>query len=202
MMLVFGIAGRKTKSGEVFLNALKMKLISSVFILISVTVCDAELNLETTDGENVTISFKTAELERADRVRITFTRDNQFDLIAQYCRCVLCRDCIPVETPGVLLRIEEGALILLDVSSRNSGLYEAKIISGKNVFKKNATLVVKPPFSSSRAPPRTSISKPPQTSISKRQRLYVLIAPAFILAVCFFCKCLRGCETAADNKSA
>lgn len=107
-------------------------------------MCVAELKLEANTGENVTIPFKTAELERADRVRITFTRDNQKKLIAQYC-CAHCWVCIPVETPGVLLRIEEGtaSLILQDVSSRSSGLYKAQVFNGKHVSEIQATLVVK-----------------------------------------------------------
>lgn len=105
-------------------------------------MCDAELKLEANDGEDVTISFKTDELNRANQVKITFTRQSQKYLIAQYCRCAHCGDCDVVETPGVLLRVEEGTLILQDVRSRNSGLYEAKIIVGNIVSKMKVTLVV------------------------------------------------------------
>lgn len=107
----------------------------------TVAVCVPPLNYEATEGENVTISFKTAGLERADQVKITWTRGSQKKLIAQYCRCVHRGDCSVRETSGVLLRAEEGTVTLLRVSSNNSGLYEV-IIIGKNVSRINASLVV------------------------------------------------------------
>lgn len=104
-------------------------------------MCAAELKLEANDGEDVIIPFKTPDLDRAEQVKITFTRESQKYLIARYCRCVVCGDCDVVETPGVLLRVEEGTFTLQDVRSRNSGLYEANII-GKKVSRIKATLVV------------------------------------------------------------
>ncbi|XP_026093133.1 uncharacterized protein LOC113065818 [Carassius auratus] len=136
------------------------------FVLVSVVFCHAELKLEATDGENVSISFKTAELEGADQVRITFTRDDQKMLIARYF-CDRPGDCRVLERPGVSLRIEEGtaSLILLDVSSSNSGLYEAQVLNGKYVSEIQATLVVKEPvLSSTKDPPQTSSPKPPDSS--------------------------------------
>ncbi|XP_026092449.1 uncharacterized protein LOC113065431 isoform X2 [Carassius auratus] len=144
-----------------------MRVVFLFVLVFSVAVCDTELKLEATDGENVTIPFKTAELERADRVRITFERDGQKKLVAQYCRCADCGYCRVVETPGVLLRIEEGtaSLILLDVSSSNSGLYEAQVFNGNNVSEIQATLVVKEPvLSSTKETPQTSSPKPPDSS--------------------------------------
>lgn len=145
-------------------------------------MCVPPLNYEATEGENVTISFKTAGLERADQVKITLTRGSQKKLIAQYCRCVHRGDCSVRETSGVLLRAEEGTVTLLHVSSNNSGLYEV-IIIGSNVSRINATLVVNEPLlSSSNEPPQSSITNPPDSS--ERQRLYALIAPVvFILVV-------------------
>ncbi|XP_052396607.1 uncharacterized protein LOC127944599 isoform X2 [Carassius gibelio] len=137
------------------------------FVLVfSVVFCNAELKLEATDGENVTIPFKTAELEGADQVRITFTRDDEKMLIARYV-CDHHRDCRVVERAGVSLRIEEGtvSLILLDVSSSNSGLYEAQVLNGKYVSEIQATLVVKEPvLSSTKETPQTSSPKPPDSS--------------------------------------
>ncbi|KAI2649417.1 Titin [Labeo rohita] len=108
----------------------------------SQTVCVAGLNLEATEGDNVTIPLETAELDRADQVTITLKRENKKKLIAQYCCCAQRGDCNVLETPGVSLQVQEGTLILLDVSSRDSGFYEATIIVGNNVSKKNATLNV------------------------------------------------------------
>lgn len=104
-------------------------------------MCDADLNLEAADGENVTISFKTDELEGAEQVILTFTQENQTNVIARYCHCADCGDCNVVETPGVLLQVKEGSFTLLRVRSRNSGLYEV-IIIGKRVSRIKATLVV------------------------------------------------------------
>ncbi|XP_050957951.1 uncharacterized protein LOC127159048 isoform X2 [Labeo rohita] len=166
-------------------------------------MCAAGLNLEAADGENVTIHLETPELDRADRVTIALTRESEKKLIAQYCCCAQRGDCNVVETPGVSLQVQEGTLTLLDVSSRDSGFYEATIIVGNNVSKENATLNVnKPPFSSSRAPPQTSIPKPPNSS--ERHR-FVLIAPVFIfvvLVLCFFCKCMKGRDPAAAVEEA
>lgn len=164
-------------------------------------LCAGGSNLKAADGDNVTISFKTTGLERAEQVTITLTRESQKTVIARYCRCAHCGDCSVVETQGVLLRVEDGTLTLLDVRCDNSGLYEAKIIADNNLSTKNATLVVrKPPFSSSTETTQPSISKPPNSS--EHQRLYVLIAPAVfilvVLGVYFFCKCRRECKSAAD----
>ncbi|XP_026092446.1 uncharacterized protein LOC113065428 [Carassius auratus] len=144
-----------------------MKFLFVLVFSVSVTLCDAELKLEATVGENVTISFKTAELERVDQVRTTFKGENGKKLVARYCRCADCGHCIPVGTPGVSLRIEEGtaSLILLDVSSSNSGLYEAQVFNGNNVSEIQATLVVKEPvLSSTKESPQTSSPKPPDSS--------------------------------------
>ncbi|XP_052396610.1 uncharacterized protein LOC127944602 isoform X1 [Carassius gibelio] len=195
---------------------LSLLLVSAV----SVVFCVAELKLEATAGDNVTISFRTAELEGADKVRIIFTRDDQKKLIAHYF-CFHHGDCHVEERAGVSLRIEEGVFTLLNVSSESSGLYEAQVFNGKDVPKKTVTLVVKPQISSSRSPPQTSTSQPPQTStsqppqtstsqppqtstsqppqtsISERRRIYVLIAPVLFLGVLgflgvwFFCKYTR-----------
>lgn len=105
-------------------------------------MCDAEVNLEAAEGENVTVSFKTAGLERADQVKITLTRGRQKKLIAQYCCCVHRGDCDVVETAGVLLRVEEGTFSLLSVRSNNTGLYGVIILTGSNVSEKKVTLVV------------------------------------------------------------
>ncbi|XP_016104995.1 uncharacterized protein [Sinocyclocheilus grahami] len=173
-------------------------------LLYRIAVCVAQLNLKAADGENVTISFKTAGLERADQVKITFTRGCKKNLIAQYCRCAHCGDCDAVETPGVVLRVEEGTLTLLRVSSNNSGLYEV-IIIGNNVSEMKVTLVVnKPPFSSSIEPRQTSISKPP--NVSERHRLCVLPALVVfslgVLGVYLLYKWKRGCEPVADAEAA
>lgn len=105
-------------------------------------MCAAGLNLKAAEGDNVTIPFKNAGLERAERVTITLTRENQKTVIARYCRCAHCGDCSVVKKQGFLLRAEEGILTLLDVSSSNSGLYEAKIIADNKLSKTNATLDV------------------------------------------------------------
>ncbi len=105
-------------------------------------MCAGGLNLKASDGDNVTIPFRNAGLERADQVMITLTRENQKTMIARYCRCADCWDCNVVETPRVFLRVKEGDLILLRVNSNNSGLYEAKIITDNNLFKTSATLDV------------------------------------------------------------
>ncbi|XP_052396613.1 uncharacterized protein LOC127944602 isoform X3 [Carassius gibelio] len=179
---------------------LSLLLVSAV----SVVFCVAELKLEATAGDNVTISFRTAELEGADKVRIIFTRDDQKKLIAHYF-CFHHGDCHVEERAGVSLRIEEGVFTLLNVSSESSGLYEAQVFNGKDVPKKTVTLVVKPQISSSRSPPQTSTSQPPQTStsqppqtsISERRRIYALIALVLflgvlgVLGVCFFYKNMR-----------
>ncbi|XP_016295381.1 uncharacterized protein LOC107653225 isoform X1 [Sinocyclocheilus anshuiensis] len=183
-----------------------MKYVFLFVLAFSVAVCDAELKLEATDGENVTISFKTAELKRADRVSITFTRENRKTLIAQYCRCVHCRDCDVVETPGVLLRVEGTVpLILLDVSSNNSGLYEARVFIGNDVSEIKATLVVKKPaFSSTKAPLQISTPNPPNSS--GHLWLYALLIPLVILGVvtCSFWrkKCRREREPLPDAEEA
>ncbi len=104
-------------------------------------MCDTELKLEAADGENVTIPFKTPDLDRAEQVILTFTQENQTNVTARYCRCDDCGDCNVVETQGVLLRVKEGTLTLLRVNSRNSGLYEV-IIIGKKVARIKAILVV------------------------------------------------------------
>lgn len=104
-------------------------------------MCDAEQKVEAADGDNVTISFKSPDLDGADQVMITLTGENHKTVIARYCRCAHCGDCDVVETPRVFLRVEEGTLILLRVRSRDSGLYEA-IIIGKKVSRIKATLVV------------------------------------------------------------
>ncbi len=104
-------------------------------------MCAAEQKVEAADGDNVTISFKSPDLDGADQVMITFTRESQKTVIARYCRCAHCWDCNVVETPRVFLRVEEGNLILLRVNSNNSGLYEV-IIIGNNVSRIKATLVV------------------------------------------------------------
>ncbi|KAF4096290.1 hypothetical protein G5714_022259 [Onychostoma macrolepis] len=176
-----------------------MKFFSAVLVFISVAVCDAELNLEAADGEDVTISFNSDELNRADQVKITFTRQSQKSLIAQYCRCAHCGDCSVVETPGVLLRVEEGTLILQDVRSRSSGVYEAKIIAGNIVSQMKVTLVVN-------KPPQTSIiSNPPNSSESHRLHVLVPALVVFILGVLgvyLLYKWKRGCEPAADAEAA
>ncbi len=104
-------------------------------------MCAAEQKVEAADGDNVTISFKSPDLDGADQVMITFTRESQKTVIVRYCRCAHCGDCNVVETPRVFLRVEEGNLILLRVNSNNSGLYEV-IIIGNNVSRIKATLVV------------------------------------------------------------
>ncbi|KAF4096291.1 hypothetical protein G5714_022260 [Onychostoma macrolepis] len=174
---------------------------STVIALLSGVLCAGGLSLEAADGQNVTISFESAGLERAEQVTITLTRESQKTVIVRYCRCGHCGDCSVVETPGVLLRPEEGSLTLLDVRCNNSGLYEARIIADNNLSTKNATLIVKKPqFSSSTEPTQPSISKPPDSS--ERQRIYVLIASAVfilvVLGVYFMCKCMREPESAAD----
>lgn len=160
--------------------------------------------MEAADGDDVTICFESAGLERAEQVTITLTRQSQKTVIVRYCRCGHCEDCTVVEKQGVLLRVEEGALTLLRVSSDDSGLYEAKIIADNTLSTKNATLVVKkPPFTSSTEPTQPSISKPPDSS--ERQRIYGLIAPAVfilvVLGVYFICKCMRDCKSAADAEA-
>ncbi|XP_052396612.1 uncharacterized protein LOC127944602 isoform X2 [Carassius gibelio] len=187
---------------------LSLLLVSAV----SVVFCVAELKLEATAGDNVTISFRTAELEGADKVRIIFTRDDQKKLIAHYF-CFHHGDCHVEERAGVSLRIEEGVFTLLNVSSESSGLYEAQVFNGKDVPKKTVTLVVKPQISSSRSPPQTSTSQPPQTStsqppqtsISERRRIYALIALVLflgvlgVLGVCFFYKNMRTAHLQKTN---
>lgn len=186
---------------------MKMKVVFLFVLAFSVAVCVAELKLEATDGDDVTIPFKTAELERADRVRITFTRDNQKKLIAWYCRCADCGDCIPVETPGVLLRIEEGtaSLILQDVSSRSSGLYKAQVFNGKHVSEIQATLVVKEPaLSSTKEPPQISTPKPPDTSGHLWLCALLILTVILGVVICFFWrkKCRREREALPDAEEA
>ncbi|RXN34276.1 hypothetical protein ROHU_014999 [Labeo rohita] len=163
-------------------------------LLSPVAVCAPELKLEATVGEDVTISFKTSELERATRVRITFKGEHEEKarLIVQF--CAYGEQCDVVETPGVLLRVKQGTLILQRVSFNNSGLYEAMIITGKEVSEKNATLVVKKPaFSSTKTPLHTSIKNPPNSS--EHQWLYaLLILPVIALGVVVFLFWRKKCK--------
>ncbi|RXN35123.1 hypothetical protein ROHU_003822 [Labeo rohita] len=176
-----------------------------IFALVAVAVCAPELKLATV-GEDVTISFQTAGLERATRVRLTFKGEHEEKarVIVQF--CAHGEQCDVVKTPGVLLRVEQGTLILQHVSFNNSGLYEAKIITGKVVSEIKATLVVKKPaFSSTKTPLLTSIKNPPNSS--EHQWPYaLLILPVIALGVVVFLfwrkKCKRKCDPAADDEEA
>ncbi|KAI2646687.1 hypothetical protein H4Q32_026694 [Labeo rohita] len=107
-----------------------------------IAACDTEQKWNATAGENITIPFKTAEQEKANRVTVIFLKEET--VIAQYCHCAYCGDCDVVKKPGVLLQVEEGTvwLTLLDVSIRNSGTYKAKIFIGNKVFKETGSLLV------------------------------------------------------------
>lgn len=171
-----------------------------MFILFSVAVCDVELKFEATDGENFSIPLGTVELERANRVRITFKGEyeDKVHLIMQF--CAHGETCSVVETPGVLLSIEQRTLTLQDVSSNSSGLYEALVFIGNNVSKIKATLVNKPAFSPSTALLHTSTPNPPNSS--EHQQLYaLLIIPAIFLGVVFYF-CRREREPLADVEKA
>ncbi|XP_026055416.1 uncharacterized protein LOC113041217 isoform X2 [Carassius auratus] len=170
---------------EAYFLVCKMSILVWIFIgsLFTVAVCVAELNLEAAEGENVTVSFKTAGLERADQVKITLTRGRQKKLIAQYCCCVHRGDCDVVETAGVLLRVEEGTFSLLSVRSNNTGLYGVIILTGSNVSEKKVTLVVNKPLYSSRRPPRAFTPKP--HNFSEHRWLYA----AIIIIILGFVSC-------------
>ncbi|XP_050957953.1 uncharacterized protein LOC127159052 [Labeo rohita] len=185
---------------ESFSLVLKMIILIWIFIgsLFTGVACDTEQNWIATVGENITIPFKTAEQEKANRVTIIFLKEKT--VIAQYCRCAHCEDCDVVKKPGVLLKVEEGTvlLILLDVSIRSSGTYEARIYIGNNVFKETGSLLVNEPFSPSRQPPHTSTSKPHNSSEHQWLYLAIIITTTMILAivicgvVCFIRKPMRA----------
>ncbi|KAK2886163.1 hypothetical protein Q8A67_017000 [Cirrhinus molitorella] len=139
-----------------------------IFLAVTTGVCLIKTHLEETVGETATIHLEIAELDKADQVRITHTRESEKKkLIVQYCSRTDREDCNAVETAGVLLQVKEGALILLNVSSKDSGLYEVTVIRRNNTSEiQQTTLVVNKRVSSRSEPPQIPISKPPQ-SISK-----------------------------------
>lgn len=104
-------------------------------------MCDIELRLEATDGETFSIPLDTAELERANRVRITFKGEDEEKALVIVQFCAHGERCPVVETPGVSLSIQQRTLTLQCVSSNYSGLYEAIVFIGNHVSKIRATLV-------------------------------------------------------------
>lgn len=105
---------------------------------------DAGSKLKATEGQNVTILFKT-EQERVSEVRIIFEEESKTKrLLAKYCSPDADPVCDPIETPEHL-HVEEGnmSLILVNVTSSGSGLYTARVINADNqVFEETLTLVV------------------------------------------------------------
>ncbi|KAK2886162.1 hypothetical protein Q8A67_016999 [Cirrhinus molitorella] len=160
-----------------------MKLVFAfvlVFVLVfSVAVCDIELALEATEGEKFHIPLQPAELERATRVIITFKRGKKLQLIEQFCNHD--ESCTVKKTPGFILCIENRTLTLQHVSSNTSGLYEVKVLNGKDTFVIKATVVTKPAVSLTELPLHTSTPKPPNSS--ERQRLHALLILPVILVV-------------------
>ncbi len=104
-------------------------------------MCDIELRLEATDGETFSIPLDSVELEKANRVRITFKGEDEEKALVIVQFCAHGERCGVVETPGVSLNIKQRTLTLQRVSANCSGLYDAIVFFGDHVSRIKATLV-------------------------------------------------------------
>jgi len=89
----------------------------------------------------VTISFDIHEVEKADKVKIIFKEDKK-----EYSVVIAQKPWVYDDPPpaGVTLKVREDRLsvIIQDVNIFRSGLYIARVFTGKKVSEVNATLVV------------------------------------------------------------
>ncbi|CAM4674992.1 unnamed protein product [Leuciscus chuanchicus] len=171
-----------------------MKTIVAVNLALISALVVAGSKFEAMDGQNVTISFDTDEVEKADEVRITFKEDKK-----EYAELIAQKPWVYDDPPrpGVTLIVGKGCLsvIIQNVNISRSGLYKAEAYTGGKVCEVTATLVVnKAPVSSSPAPPHSSSISPTPLSSSNLRGHYALI-PVFIciifiifiiLCVCFW----------------
>ncbi|CAM4675001.1 unnamed protein product [Leuciscus chuanchicus] len=160
---------------------------------------------EAMDGQNVTISFDTDEVEKADEVRITFKEDKK-----EYAELIAQKPWVYDDPPrpGVTLIVGKGCLsvIIQNVNISRSGLYKAEAYTGEKVCEVTATLVVnKAPVSSSPAPPHSSSSPTPLSS-SDLHWLYALIPLVIVVSGgVYFWKLRRAScqkQSASDDEGA
>ncbi|CAM4675031.1 unnamed protein product [Leuciscus chuanchicus] len=192
-----------------------MKLISTVFVLVSVDALLADgSKIEANHGENVTLPFPMDKAEKADRLRIIFKEETTKNLSLISQKCVPHEGCAVVDKSGVSVLVggECVRVTIHNVNISRSGLYIAQAFFGNNVSEVKATLVVnKAPVSSSPAPPHSSSSPTPLSS-SDLHWLYALI-PVFIIIIiiiiilvfCCFCRRRKASsqkQSASDDEGA